>query len=172
MQSSPLYTFAATPSPLLDVLPNPSPSSPLVILLSPTSLTIHNLETQSLVTSFPPTLLASSVCWSVKGKQIAVGSRLGFITQFTPEGVAKAEIGLPLELLNNGWEVKSLYWLENNVFLATYGKGQEHEYEVYTITRSSGGNGEIEYQRFMDPAPPYGMMERRGKRWITRFKAW
>lgn len=175
-QATPSHMFPAlSPSPLFDVLPNPAPSSPLVVLLSPQSLTLLNLETQAPVAFFPADLQATAACWSVKGKQVAVGTRGGTIAQFTPEGEKKAEIGLPLALAGESWDVRSLHWLENNVFFVTYAKpaagpGEPpHEYEVYVITKVGGG---IEYSRFMDPTPAFGMMDREGRRWIVRFKGW
>lgn len=175
-QSSPMTVFPSAGSHLLDILPNPAPASPLVVILTPMSLTVVDLETQSAVSTFPPQLQATSACWSVKGKQIAVGTRGGMIAQFTPEGEVKAEIGLPTGIASEAWEVRSLDWLENNVFLATYARQSvpspkpTHDYEVYIINKGVGGA--IEYVRFMDPTPAFGLMEREGRRWIARFKGW
>lgn len=176
-QPAPLHLFPSAGSPLLSLHPCPAPSSPLVALLTTTSLGFINLETHSAASPFPPTLGATAACWSVKGKQLAVGTASGLVGQWTPEGVQKAELQLPGGLSSTGgaWEVKSLEWLENTVWLVTYGRpttgGSEptHEDEVYVVTKTATG---VEYARFMDPTPAFGMMSREGRRWVGRFKGW
>ncbi|KAI5478768.1 feruloyl esterase-like protein [Pseudohyphozyma bogoriensis] len=175
--TAPAYGFPpAAPGPIIDILPNPAPSSPLLAILAAGSLTVYDLSTFTPHSTFPPSLSPTSACWSVRGKQIAVGTANGSIGQFTPEGEVKAEIGLPVfppESAGGVWEVRSLWWLENNVFMATYARPKSaepsHEYEVYTITKGDAGN---EYLRFFDPTPGFGMMTREGRRWLVRFKGW
>lgn len=139
-----------------------------------TSVHLINLETSSLASTFPADLEATAACWSVKGKQVAIGTRHGFIAQYTPEGEKKAEIAPPSEL-EGQWEVRSLNWLENTVWLATYAKPLDrsqppaHEYEVYIITKTGDA---LEYTKFYDPTPSYGLDTREGRRWIVRFKGW
>ncbi|BGP11697.1 hypothetical protein JCM10049v2_007617 [Rhodotorula toruloides] len=178
--TAPLRTIpAVAPSPLLDVCPNPAPDSPLLAIISPAApMTVFNIESSSIHATFSPSFTATAGCWSVKGKQIAVGTRGGTVSQLTPEGEQKASLALPSDLATQGgeWEVRSIEWLENNVFLVTYGRprtaGEEpqHEDEVFVLTKGAGGA--VEYARFTDPAPPFGMMGRQGRRWVGRFKNW
>ncbi|KAL8291693.1 hypothetical protein RQP46_001951 [Phenoliferia psychrophenolica] len=171
---APITVFPPAPSPLLDLLPNPAPSSSIVAVLSLTGLGLIDLESQSVVSTFPADLEATAACWSVKGKQIAVGTRRGLIAQFTPEGVKKAEIPPPTAL-EGPWEVRALNWLENTVWLATYARPADpsqppgQEFEVYIITKGTAG---LEYTKFYDPTPSYGLETREGRRWIVRFKGW
>ncbi|GAA6055606.1 hypothetical protein NBRC10513_007070 [Rhodotorula toruloides] len=179
--TAPLRTIpAVAPSPLLDVCPNPGPESPLLAIISPAaSMTVFNIESSSIHATISSSFAATAGCWSVKGKQIAVGIRGGTVLQLTPEGEQKASLALPSDLATQGgeWEVRSVEWLENNVFLVTYGRprtagGEEpqHEDEVFVLTKGTGGA--VEYARFADPAPPFGMMGRQGRRWVGRFKNW
>lgn len=172
--------FPSVGSNLVDVRPCPAPSSPLVALLTPQSIGIIDVETMQPVASFPASSMGSpsAACWSVKGKQIAVGFANGFVAQFTPEGEKKAEVGPPPALTSSGstYLVRSLEWLENNVFLVTYAKPRDpasgeptHEDEVYIIERSSSS---MNYVHFMDPSPAFGMMSREGRRWFAKFKSW
>lgn len=96
-----------TASPLLNLLPCPSPNSSLVLVLSTTKVLTLDLSTSTVVSNFPAGLNASSACWSVKGKQVVVGTRGGALAQFTPSGEQRGEImSLPATLLNDGqsWE--------------------------------------------------------------------
>lgn len=181
LQSSPLKTLPAliAGEPLIDLCPNPAPDSPLLAVLgsSAAPLTIFNLETSAVHATFPSDLGATSACWSVKGKQLAVGTASGTIVQLSPEGEQKALVPTPTDLSSNGaFEVRSVEWLENNVFLATYAKPRtkseddvEHEDEVYVITKAGQ---EMSYTKFADPCPPFGMMGRQGRRWVGRFRNW
>ncbi|KAK4703129.1 hypothetical protein P7C70_g3097, partial [Phenoliferia sp. Uapishka_3] len=171
----PNYIFPSVQSPILDLLPNPAPTSSIVVVLSTTSVQFLDIETSTLVNTFPAELQATAACWSVKGKQISIGTRQGIIGQYTPEGEKKSEIARPSDL-EGEWEVRSLNWLENTVWLATYSRPTEvnqppiHQYEVYIITQHKGAP--LEYTKFFDPAPPYGLDSREGRRWIVRFKGW
>lgn len=178
---------AVAPAPLLDLCPNPAPDSPLLAVVSPSApLTIFNLETSSVHSTFPasPDGAPTAACWSVKGKQLAVGTASGTILQYTPEGDQKARLARPADLaLEPGappFEVRALEWLENLVFLATYARARraddpQHEDELFVLTRGGGGGGgdaAVHEVKFADPVPPFGMMGRQGRRWVGRFKNW
>ncbi|BGP58371.1 hypothetical protein JCM8202_001872 [Rhodotorula sphaerocarpa] len=178
-QASPLRTISAGSSALVGLCPNPAPDSPLLAVLSPNApLTIYNLETASAHATFPADLAATSACWSVKGKQLVVGTSAAALVQLTPEGEQKAVVQAPADLtaLGGAFEVRSVEWLENNVFLATYARPRteseddvQHEDEVYAITKVGS---EVRYTKFADPCPPFGMMGRQGRRWVGRFRNW
>lgn len=122
---------------------------------------------------------ATAACWSVKGKQIAIGCSNGEIRQYAPDDpTIKAQIPPPALLAERGgaWIVQSLDWLENNVFLVTFGRPQlpgqapGHEDEVLIATRSPDKT--VQWTSFQDPAPAFGMMTRPGRRWTGRFRSW
>ncbi|KAM0787301.1 hypothetical protein ACM66B_007077 [Microbotryomycetes sp. NB124-2] len=178
----PLHVFPPAGAALLDVRPCPAPSSPLVALLTPGAVGIVDVDTRQPVSSFSSAQLGSptSLCWSVKGKQIVVGFSSGSLAQFTPEGEQKAVIPPPAALSSSSeqtYAAKAVDWLENNVFAVTYGKQRDpttnepvHEDEVYVLTKTSDGSSQV--ARFMDPTPAFGMMSRDGRRWTARFKSW
>lgn len=179
--TSPVLTSKAPFTPQ-DLLPNPAPGSPLVALVpspfsaAPPQLALLNADANAITTPFPAAVQATCACWSVKGKQIAVGTRQGAIAQMTPEGDVKAEIPLPPSLdTTAGWWVRSLSWIENNVFLVVYAKAQQpaspdHDDEVFIINRSPSGT--FDFVHFFDPTPAFGMIERQGRRWIAWLKQW
>ncbi|KAM0749624.1 hypothetical protein T439DRAFT_35452 [Meredithblackwellia eburnea MCA 4105] len=175
---TPTTTIPVSPGPpLLDLLPNPAPTSPFLACLTPNATLMYNLNTQSLHATLPP---CTSACWSVKGKQItlafpspasASGAALG---QFTSEGEQKALVPLPPSLpTEDGWRASSIDWLENSVWLVTFAKqGDESDFQVFTITKVGKGEG-WEFVNFFDPNPPFGMENRDGgRRWVGRLKNW
>lgn len=180
-QPSPLHIFPAISSTLAILAPCPAPSSPLLFALSVShTLHVYNLESLTCSSPFPalpapPTALA----WSVKGKQITLGTQGGGISQWSPEGQQKsAEVPLPPSLVEMGgqWEVRALEWLENTVWLVFYGRPSSpaeepnHEEEVFVLSKQA--SGEVEYTRFMDPTPAFGMMSKAPRRWVGRFRNW
>ncbi len=177
------------PSPglsLIDLVPNPSDRPELAVALyrqeggssgveSGTPIMV-NLNSGSFGAQLDATgSRATAVCWSVKGKQVAVGLETGEVVQVTPEGEPKDRIAKP-ESLDGSYYVSDLRWLENHIFVATYNlpssgnpdDDPEHSYEVFTILRDAKA-AEITFAKMpMDPAPPYGDTSRPG----TRFAAW
>ncbi|SNX82472.1 related to nucleoporin [Melanopsichium pennsylvanicum] len=180
------------PSPglaLIDFVPNPSDRPELAVALyrqdgtpgvnSGTPI-IVNLNSGSFGAQLDATASrATAVCWSVKGKQIAVGLESGEIAQITPEGEPKDRIAKP-ESLQGPYHVSDLRWLENHVFIATYnlpssGSPQddpEHSYDVYTILRDAKPRQITFVKMPMDPAPPYGDTSRPGTRYTAWLKGW
>jgi hypothetical protein len=72
------------------------------------------------------------VCWSRKGKQIAVGTSDGSIIQVKLDGEIAATItGDGVE----GLKVQELLWLENKLFLAFYTGHGEQEPVIRAISR-------------------------------------
>ncbi|GAA5834325.1 hypothetical protein JCM11251_007959 [Rhodosporidiobolus azoricus] len=180
--TTPLATIPSSGTPLRDLLPNPAPTSSQILLLTSTStLLIADLSSPSSpAKSLPTPAPATSACWSVKGKQLVVGLSGGGIAQMTPEGEIKATLSPATGLASIGgsWEVRDLQWLENHLFLVTYSRpapseGEpEHEDEIFALTRNAA-TGSVEEVRFeTDPCPAFGMMGRRGRRWVGRLKGW
>lgn len=77
--------------------------------MKPSGLEIHEL---------PRAAAATCMCWSPKGKQIAVGSRDGKITQYKPDlKVAKVVEAPPFE---GSQFPTALQWISNYQFIAVY----------------------------------------------------
>ncbi|GAC97179.1 hypothetical protein PHSY_004764 [Pseudozyma hubeiensis SY62] len=174
---------------LIDLAPNPSDRPELAVALyrqdgtpgvqSGTPIML-NLNSGSFGAQLDSTgSRATAVCWSVKGKQVAVGLESGEIVQITPEGEPKDRIARP-ESLQGSYYVSDLRWLENHVFVATYNlpssgstdDDPEHSYEVYTILRDAKQSTITFAKMPMDPAPPYGDTSRLGTRFAAWLKSW
>ncbi|EPQ30288.1 uncharacterized protein PFL1_02404 [Pseudozyma flocculosa PF-1] len=119
----------------------------------------------------------SSLCWSVKGKQIALGLEDGEILQITPEGEAKDRIAKPSSL-DGPYYISDIRWLENHAFVTTYNQPSsseqepEHSYEVYAVLRDPKAK-QVTFAKFpADPAPPYGDTSRKGNRYVAWLKGW
>ncbi|KAK8846598.1 hypothetical protein IAR55_005684 [Kwoniella newhampshirensis] len=173
--TSPYHTFSSSiPSHLLDVLPNPAPSSSdhlarYVTLLASEGLVITDIEGGKL--SEPLSGPFTCASWSAKGKQIAVGTPAGTIVQYTPEGVAKSEIPSPPEL--GSYYPTFIQWLENDLFFVSYaqtGSQPDDPIETYIIHRQKTA---FTYSKFYDPLNTMGLPDRSGTyRHFAELRSW
>ncbi|CAE6438308.1 unnamed protein product, partial [Rhizoctonia solani] len=183
----PTHTLSLGGEDVVDMQPNPSEGSELVAILrgrqsSTSHLDIINVSTATRLTSWgaantqDESTALTSISWSVRGKQIVVGTRGGELVQFTPEGERKQTIPPPPSL-SSPQSAVSVLWLENTVFHVVYGNPNSdpsdptHEYEVYNILFDSKSNT-AEYIKFIDPAPPYGVPSRLSCRHYARLVGW
>ncbi|KAH7341645.1 hypothetical protein B0J17DRAFT_714801 [Rhizoctonia solani] len=183
----PTHTLSLGGEDVLDMQPNPSEGSEVVAILrgrqsSSSCLDMINVLTGSRMTSWgaaspqDESTALTSISWSVRGKQIVVGTRGGELLQFTPEGERKQTIPPPPSL-SSPQSVVSVLWLENTVFHVVYGNPNSdpsdptHEYEVYNILFDSKANS-ANYVKFIDPAPPYGVPSRLSCRHYVRLVGW
>ncbi|TYJ58262.1 hypothetical protein B9479_001088 [Cryptococcus floricola] len=157
--TNPLHSFSTNiPSHLLNVLPNPSSDSlgRLVALVANEGLVMADIEEGKLM---PPVAGPfSSACWSQKGKQILVGKPSGELVQYTPDGVAKAEIPHPPNLNHRP---SSIQWLENDLVLVTYVQNAQSmdsdPIEQYIVSRKNGSHS---FVKFFDPLNNMGFPAR------------
>ncbi|WWD00126.1 hypothetical protein V866_007034 [Kwoniella sp. B9012] len=173
--TSPYHSFTTDiPSPLLDVIPNPAPSSNdqhsrLVILLANEGLVIADIEDRRL--SAPLSGPFTCASWSAKGKQVAVGTPSGKLVQYTPEGTAKAEIPSPPDL--ESYYPFFVQWLENDLFLVSYaqtGAQPDDQVETYIIHRNKS---EFTFTKFFDPLNSMGLASRASLyRHFSGLKTW
>ncbi|SCZ99633.1 BZ3500_MvSof-1268-A1-R1_Chr3-1g06172 [Microbotryum saponariae] len=177
-QTTPQHTLPSVGGSLLSIHGCPAEFSPLVLLVAttPSPPRIINLTSPTASqTAFPPGLMATSACWSVKGKQISVGDVDGLVAQYTPEGQLKGSIPRPSSL-SAEYQVRAVEWLENTAWLITYAlptpEGQEpaHADEVFVVNKV--GSGEYAHVKFFDPTPAFGLTQFEGKRWTLRLKSW
>ncbi|CAE6461463.1 unnamed protein product [Rhizoctonia solani] len=183
----PTHTLLLGGEDVLDMQPNPSEGSEVVAILrghqsSSSCLDMINVLTGSRMTSWgaasprDESTALTSISWSVRGKQIVVGTRGGDLLQFTPEGERKQTIPPPPSL-SSPQSVVSVLWLENTVFHVVYGNPNSdpsdptHEYEVYNILFDPKANS-ANYVKFIDPAPPYGVPSRLSCRHYARLVGW
>ncbi|KAI9007158.1 hypothetical protein BC832DRAFT_554385 [Gaertneriomyces semiglobifer] len=100
----------------------------------------------------------TTVAWSPKGKQLAVGLKDGSIVQVTPEGTEKNRIPPPKELGLDG-KVDCLVWLENAIFVAIYGpddSASQDSRPLYIVeqTKTPQNTKATSYTRLNDPIWP------------------
>ncbi|KAJ3180793.1 hypothetical protein HDU85_003872 [Gaertneriomyces sp. JEL0708] len=100
----------------------------------------------------------TTVAWSPKGKQLAVGLKDGTIVQVTPEGTEKNRIPPPKELGLDG-KVDCLVWLENAIFVAIYGPddpASQDSRPTYIVeqTKTPQNTKATSYTRLNDPIWP------------------
>ncbi|KDN41082.1 hypothetical protein K437DRAFT_249803 [Tilletiaria anomala UBC 951] len=164
------------PSPgliLLEIVANPSDRPELAVALysepgssraeSGQPITL-DVRTGVFGTGLAAPSRVTSICWSVKGKQLALGLVTGEIVQFTPAGEQKDTIVKP-EGLSANFCVADLRWIENHVFLATYSSAAStdadlsEDDQVFVILRDASTK-QIKFVHFpLDPAPIFGFAE-------------
>ncbi|KAI9342343.1 hypothetical protein BDR26DRAFT_284241 [Obelidium mucronatum] len=95
----------------------------------------------------------TSLCWSRKGKQLAVGDKLGVIRQVSLEGIIKNVISPPSVFDEARAEVTHISWLEDKTFVVVYKRGDQSQTYVITQTGSAAAGGTTEYARIENSNP-------------------
>ena len=177
---------------LLDLVANPSDRPELAVALFAQSATsnsqteaglaaVLDLSSPRWMAEINASSPVSSVCWSVKGKQVAMGLQSGEIAQFIPEGEQKDVISRPSELVGS-YALSDLRWIENHVFVATYtsnapqdsdSSDSSQDDQVFVILRDNATKA-ITFVRFpLDPATAFGGDESlRSRRFYGWLKGW
>ncbi|WVF70427.1 hypothetical protein IAT40_005217 [Kwoniella sp. CBS 6097] len=173
--TSPYHSHTSDiPTHLLDVIPNPSPSSNdrlsrYVTLLGAEGFVVADIEERRLLAPVAGPFTCAS--WSAKGKQIVLGNPAGKLVQHTPEGVVKAEIPPPPDL--EAFYPTFVQWLENDLFFVSYAQTDsqpDDPIETYIIHRSKA---EFTFTKFFDPLNTMGIPDRSGAyRHFAGLKAW
>ncbi|KIJ66805.1 hypothetical protein HYDPIDRAFT_186428 [Hydnomerulius pinastri MD-312] len=129
---NPLHAFPASSSTtLLSVHPNPGDIPELVAVLrdcsnSPGSLTVELLDVQKLMPSGgwmagkSPSTTPTSLSWSPKGKQLALGLQSGDIVTYSPTATATPKFSIPHPPSASNMSVISIQWLSTSSFHAIY----------------------------------------------------
>lgn len=145
------------------LVPNPMPELAefCAVVTNKGNLLMANLKERSLVQGSNGPVIrggVTSVGWSTKGKQLVAGMADGTIVQMTPDGTEKASIPKPPSL--GDFQVASIAWLENHLFLAIYNEntGSPPNSEYFVITRSAPPREtpSFEFRKLSDPVMPFG----------------
>ncbi|KAI8332160.1 hypothetical protein EDC96DRAFT_488803 [Choanephora cucurbitarum] len=122
---------------ILHIQPNPEAHPEIVaIITEKNECQLINYMKKTVVAVIPD---AAAICWSPKGKQIAVGTSDGTIHTYDINGTIKDKIPPPVALkANHQGEAESLcvnniVWIENHVFLAIYPQPQGPDSAVHLI---------------------------------------
>ncbi|KAJ3130751.1 hypothetical protein HK100_007553 [Physocladia obscura] len=93
----------------------------------------------------------TAICWSRKGKQLAIGDDAGVIRQITLDGVIKNTIKPP-ESLGDGFEVSNMFWLEDKTFVVIFSR-EDRESRAFIVIQSGTAKTGIHtaYTEVSDP---------------------
>ncbi|WBW74261.1 nucleoporin, WD repeat Nup146 [Schizosaccharomyces osmophilus] len=155
------------------ILPNPEDDDLIALHLTTLELCIFSIS-QSTIHS-PIAREATTIAWSRRGKQCAVGFLNGSIVQYTPDGQAKKEIATPSGL--QGFYVQDIAWVQNREFIVYYSPTStlansepEHESVCYII--SLGLDQSVSYKTATDPTPPFGADYRHDHHYFSFLQSW
>lgn len=163
------------------LVPNPTPDMGGILALATMDgkLMVADLKERSFAkvnNSEALTENVSCISWSARGKQLVAGLADGSASQFTPQGVLKAQIPRPASLDANHHgrrscnckvksqtltcAVSSITWLENDVFLMVHNPSNSDDHPpqstFHLVTRAKGTQ-QYMYQKLSDPSPNFGL---------------
>ncbi|PVV00697.1 hypothetical protein BB560_004907, partial [Smittium megazygosporum] len=160
---------------IVDVLPNPNPASTLLAFLfldkSVKMVDLSSPEPKDVVGN---SIKATSIAWSQRGKQIAIGTENSEIYTMVPSGEIKRTIRLP-----DGHKVTGLKWIDSLTFLATCGEQSVFDtLEEYThdgklvIVTQADKNSPVQAFEIDDPCLPWGLTFRQPQRYIAEISSY
>ncbi|KAI9566884.1 hypothetical protein HD554DRAFT_1073297 [Boletus coccyginus] len=121
----------SSPAPLLSIQSNPGDIPELVAVLrdctnSPGSLAVELFDVQKHTSSGgwmagkSPGTVPTSISWSPKGKQLALGLQSGDIVTFSPTATAAPKSSIPHPPSANNMSAISVHWLSTSSFHTIY----------------------------------------------------
>ncbi|CAO1622512.1 unnamed protein product [Sympodiomycopsis kandeliae] len=180
----PVKVISISQEPQTILLPNPSAYPDLIFTLtssSTASLTDLTSSSSRTITADLSGAKITSACWSVKGKQLALGLSDGQIVQVSPDDFSiKATLPKPAsEDLADDSYISDLFWIENDLFVIAYntpnaasdeGEDPPHDDFVFVCSRSKGAP--LTYTALSDPSPAFGLAALKTKRYAAHIKGW
>ncbi|KAJ3024423.1 UNVERIFIED_CONTAM: hypothetical protein HDU68_008173 [Siphonaria sp. JEL0065] len=150
----PLKTFKGPTDDDFVLLPNPE-AFPETCAVNYGDGTLHMLNiVKGTFDKVDLDFVVAAMCWSRKGKQLAVGDADGVVRQITLEGVIKNTIPAPPSLKDAEPEVQNILWLEDKVFVVIYTtSGDPCVSFVITQTGTAKTGVNTAYWKLDDPCP-------------------
>lgn len=140
---------------IISVAWNPSISTMFTVCKSDGSLGLYDLKDSKFeITELPNAANATCICWSPKGKQIAVGDRSGKIIQYKPDLKPTKIINPPG--LTDSPAIIALQWISNYQFIGVYKVINDPDSTASLIVVDSPKVGETVYTNFDDVCYSYG----------------
>ncbi|TPX72537.1 hypothetical protein CcCBS67573_g05788, partial [Chytriomyces confervae] len=152
-QPQPVKSFTCPIKGALVFLPNPEAyPDTLALKASDNSVWFLNVA-KGEFSKVESTTSVTSLCWSRKGKQLAVGQSNGDVLQISIEGVIKNRITKPPQFADVEVSVGSIAWLEDKVFVVIYSIIEESENVVFVITQTGTSKTGLhtEFLKLEDP---------------------
>ncbi|KAJ3108934.1 hypothetical protein HDU97_009667 [Phlyctochytrium planicorne] len=153
---------------LIDILPNPGSSpSNFAALTQAGEVVFGDFDG----TTSTHDLDGACICWSRKGKQLAVGTNSGQILQVKPDGTVCNTVTAP-DLDKDASHISTIavLWLEDKVFVVVYEKKLENELSHNVAIVSQSGTGQNKSTlclKFEDPSRPYDEIVGRANYYLT-----
>lgn len=98
---------------------------------------------------------ATCMCWSPKGKQIAIGDKMGKITQYKPDLKPAKLINSPQFI--GAPSIIALHWISNYQFIGVYKSLNDPNANASLLVVDSPKTGDTVYTNYEDVCYSYGM---------------
>ncbi|KAK3718683.1 hypothetical protein LTR37_004900 [Vermiconidia calcicola] len=173
------------------ILPNPNPAEEFsryfVVVTVNGKLLLADLKEQKLVTAFSGSTVfhdnVTCACWSRLGKQIVAGLANGSAVQVDHQGVVKATIPEPPQLVglrdpaSSALPITSILWIETHDFLIVHTpvnpSGVEaNDDSTYHLAHREKQTNTWTFSKLMDPCPPFGVERKPAHHFVQRLREW